>query len=96
MRLPPVVSVLMVGLSYGASNVLLLTYTRCMMKNFLAFRDSPIISKTLTSEKIIETCRDGNRQHLDLTTAHPPQVKHDDRPATVHTPPPRNDDGLAV
>ena len=35
------VSVLIVGLSYGARNVL--SYTRCMMQNFLAFRDSPII-----------------------------------------------------
>ena len=36
-----IVSVLIVGLSYGARNVL--SYTRGMMQNFLAFRDSPII-----------------------------------------------------
>ena len=36
-----VVSVLIVGLSYGARNVL--SHTRCMMENFLAFRDCPII-----------------------------------------------------
>ena len=35
------VSVLIVGLSFGARNVL--SYTRRMMQNFLAFRDSPII-----------------------------------------------------
>ena len=34
------VSVLIVGLSYGTRNVL--SYTRCMMQHFLAFRDSPI------------------------------------------------------
>ena len=39
--LPPVVSVLIVTLSYGARNVL--SYTRHMMQNSLAFRDSPII-----------------------------------------------------
>ena len=36
-----VVSVLIVGLSYGARNVL--SYTRHRMQHFLAFRDSPII-----------------------------------------------------
>ena len=36
-----VVSVLIVGLSYGARNIL--SYTRHMMHNFLPFRDSPII-----------------------------------------------------
>ena len=36
-----IVSVLIVGLSYRAMNVL--SYTRCMMQNCLAFRDSPII-----------------------------------------------------
>ena len=35
------VSILTVGLSYGDRNVL--SYTRHMMQNFLAFRDSPII-----------------------------------------------------
>ena len=41
--LPPhsTVSVLIVGLSYEARNVL--SYTRRRMQNFLAFRDSPII-----------------------------------------------------
>ena len=34
-------NVLMVGLSYGAGNVL--SYTRCMMHNVPAFRDIPII-----------------------------------------------------
>ena len=38
---PPLVSVLIVGLSYGARTVL--SYTRRMMLNFLAFRDSHII-----------------------------------------------------
>ena len=42
---PPLVSVLMVGLSYGARNVL--SYTRHIRQNFLAFRDSLI--KTLAS-----------------------------------------------
>jgi len=37
----PEVSVLIVGLFYGARN--LLSYTRRMMQNFLSFRDSPII-----------------------------------------------------
>ena len=36
-----IVSVLVVGLSYGARNVL--SYTRCVMENFLSFRDGPII-----------------------------------------------------
>ena len=36
-----IVSVLIVGQSYGARNVL--SYNQCMMQNFLAFRDSPII-----------------------------------------------------
>ena len=35
------VSVLIVGLSYGAKNIL--SYTRGMMQNFLEFRDNPII-----------------------------------------------------
>ena len=39
--LPPVVSVLIVTLSYGARNVL--SYTKHMMQNSLAFRDSPLI-----------------------------------------------------
>ena len=34
-----IVSVLIVGLSHGARSVL--SYTRCMMQSFLAFRDSP-------------------------------------------------------
>ena len=34
-------SVFIVGLSYGARNILL--YTRRMMQNCLAFKDSPII-----------------------------------------------------
>ena len=37
------VSVLIVGLSYGARNVLPLSYGRRMMQNFLAFRESSII-----------------------------------------------------
>ena len=37
--LDSLVSVLIVGLFYGAKNVLF--YTRCMMQHFLAFRDSP-------------------------------------------------------
>ena len=37
------VSVLIVGLAYGARNVIPYTYTGCMMQHFLAFRDSPII-----------------------------------------------------
>ena len=37
----PLVSVIIVGLSYGARNVL--SYTRGMMQNFLEFRDSPLI-----------------------------------------------------
>ena len=36
-----IVSVLIVGPSYGARNVL--SYTRRRIQNFLAFRDSPII-----------------------------------------------------
>ena len=36
-----VVSVLVVGLSYGARNVL--SYNRRLMQNFLAFIDSPIL-----------------------------------------------------
>ena len=40
-RRRPRVSVLTVGLSYGARNIL--SYTRHMMQNFLPFRDSPII-----------------------------------------------------
>ena len=35
------VSVLIVGLSYGARNVI--SYTRRLMQNFLACRNSPII-----------------------------------------------------
>ena len=40
---PPdiLVSVLIIGLSYGARNVL--SYTGHMMQSFLAFRDSPVI-----------------------------------------------------
>ena len=37
-----IVSVLIVGQSYGARNVL--SYNRCLMQNFLAFRDSPILN----------------------------------------------------
>ena len=37
----PLVSVFIIGLSYGSRNIL--SYTRCMRHKFLAFRDSPII-----------------------------------------------------
>ena len=50
------VSVLTVGLSYGAMNVL--SYTICMMQHFLAFRDNPIIPgrRFACTHSIAENC----------------------------------------
>ena len=50
------VSVLIVGLSYGARNVI--SSTRCMMQHFLAFRDSPIIPLRRTPPTLLGITRD--------------------------------------
>ena len=49
-------SVLIVGLSYGARNVL--SYTRREMQNFLAFRDSPIkpLGRSLAFSLFLSVC----------------------------------------
>ena len=63
-------SVLTIGLSYGAKNVL--SYTRRLTSNVLAFRDSPIIPL--------------RRSPSDLRAVAAVTARHDQPPAAVQEP----------
>ena len=72
MEPPQIVTVLIVGLSYGARNVLL--YTRSMMQNFLAFRDSPTIPlrrSSIMRQTRVEIFEAFRLRHVPPTTTTP-------------------------
>ena len=62
-------SVLIVGLSYGARNVLPYTCTGGMMQNFMAFRESPIIP--LECSPVIDSYFEQGAQKRSISKMYP-------------------------